>query len=110
MLPKQARLTQEKDFSLVYKKGRRVSSHNLRLFFLKTPRNFNRFGFVISKKAIAHSTGRNRVKRKLRAAIWQERHQLKTAYDIIIQGLSGSASVSPHALCEELLKLFEKVP
>lgn len=108
MLPKIARLTEDKDFSLIYRKGRRLSSANLRIFILKQNQNIKRFGFVLGKKAIPKSTGRNRVKRILRAAIRQKLDRLEPGHDVIIQGQAGCKSARPALLRSEVWGLLEK--
>ena len=108
MLPKVFRITQEKDFSLIYRRGQRVSGNLLRLTVLRTNQNATRFGFVIGKKESPKATARNRFKRILRAEVRERHKRIKTGYDVIIQGRSGSRTVAPAQLRAEFEKLLSK--
>lgn len=57
------RLKKEKDFNLVFKKGKRLFSHSLSLVYL--PAEELKAGFAVSKKH-GGSVKRNRIKRLLR--------------------------------------------
>src|SRR3989344_3708896 len=108
MLPKSSRIVADQDFARVYKQCRRLSVRNLRLVFLRTYQKVSRFGYVLSKKSVPKSTGRNRVKRILRAATRQFSGHFPSSYDIIIQGLSGCKTADAKILRDELRELFTK--
>lgn len=97
MLPKIHRITKKKDFDDVFHKGRGVKKGFL---FCKISANkmpTHRFGFVVSKKISSKATVRNKVKRRLRAAVaslflndkTNAIARLKAHYDIIIVALPG---------------------
>ena len=60
------RLKKQKDFDLVFKKGKRIHAKNLTLLFLES--NETKFGISLSKKH-GKAFKRNRIKRILRASI-----------------------------------------
>ena len=62
-MPLDYRLKKEKDFELVFKKGKRVFSRSLTMIYL--PANSTKVGFCVSKKH-GKSVQRNRIKRLLR--------------------------------------------
>ena len=62
-MPLEYRLKKEKDFELVFKKGKRVFSRSLTMIYL--PANSTKVGFCVSKKH-GKSVQRNRIKRLLR--------------------------------------------
>lgn len=108
MLPKESRLTEDKDFSLIYKKGQRISGNILRISILRTNQNTARFGFVIAKKDLPLAVARNRVKRVLRAEVRRLGGKIKIGYDIIIQGQRASKIAAPAEMRWELVKLLER--
>jgi ribonuclease P protein component len=57
------RLKKEKDFEIVFKKGKRIFSKNLTLVYV--PADFLKAGFAVSKKH-GGSVKRNKIKRLLR--------------------------------------------
>lgn len=57
------RLKKEKDFNLVFSKGKRIYFHNLTLLYLKSDQL--KVGYAVSKKH-GGSVKRNRIKRLLR--------------------------------------------
>jgi ribonuclease P protein component len=89
MLPLKYRLTKKKDFENVFKKGKGFKQD---LLFLKAAKNDlgeNRFGFVVSTKISKKATERNKVKRRLREAVWQRIGELKKGTDAVFVALPG---------------------
>lgn len=84
MLSKQYRLQKDKDFELVFKKGRIVSNEFLFLKLIKNNLAVSRFGFIISKKISKNATVRNKIKRRLREIIRKELAKIKQRFDIVI--------------------------
>ena len=84
MLPKKYRLQKDKDFELVFRKGKIISN---RFFYLKSMKNnleTSRFGFIVGKKTSKNSTDRNIIKRRLREAIWNRLEKIKPGFDMVI--------------------------
>ena len=84
MLPKKNRLTKKKDFDLVFKKGKSLVSDFLTFKILESQSKKPRIGFIVSKKVSKKSTTRNKVKRRLRAAVLNEIGKIKKNMDVII--------------------------
>lgn len=86
--PRQARLTQSKEFEAVYRAGDRINVFPLRVRALR--RNTDpaaaaqsRLGLAIGRKT-GNSPVRNRWKRTVREAFRIHRHKLPVPYDIVV--------------------------
>jgi len=83
-LPKINRLTRKKDFGTVFKKGESLKNNFLVFKILKNYLKKSRFGFIVSKKVSTKAVVRNKIKRRLRVAVFKELHNIKNHADIII--------------------------
>jgi ribonuclease P protein component len=84
MLSKKYRLQKDKDFDLVFKKGKNLGSEFLFLKLRKNDLEISRFGFILSKKISKNATVRNKIKRRLREIIRKELGSIKSGFDIVI--------------------------
>lgn len=84
MLSKKYRLQKDKDFDLVFKKGKNLGSKFLFLKLRKNGLEISRFGFILSKKISKNATVRNKIKRRLREIIRKELGNIKSGFDIVI--------------------------
>ena len=75
------RLKKQKDFDLVFSKGKRIYTNSLTLIYLKN-NNF-KFGISLSKKH-GKAVVRNKIKRILRSIIRQSLKNIKENYYIIV--------------------------
>lgn len=57
------RLKREKDFNLLFRKGKKISSNSMTILYL--PKEQLKVGFIVSKKH-GNSVNRNKIKRLLR--------------------------------------------
>lgn len=90
MLPKANRLTKKKDFNLVFQKGESLKADFLTCKVLRNNLKKARFGFVVSKKVSKKATTRNKVKRRLRAAVLGELKNILKSVDAVIVALPGA--------------------
>ena len=84
MLAKKNRLTKDRDFDLVFKKGRTIDG---KFVFFKLGKNdlqISRFGFIIGKKISKKAAVRNKIKRMLREIIKEKMEKIKPGFDIIV--------------------------
>lgn len=86
--PKQARLTQAKEFEAVYRAGERINAFPLRARALRRNADSeaavqSRLGLAIGRK-VGPSVLRNRWKRAVREAFRIHRHRLPAPYDIVV--------------------------
>lgn len=84
MLAKQYRLTKNKDFEKVTKEGQAIFSREIGLKWIKNNLSVSRFGIIVSLKIDKKAVVRNKIKRRIRAIIFQNLKTIKSGYDIII--------------------------
>lgn len=109
MLPKSNRLTKEKDFQEVFKKGKAIKSDFLLFRVLKNNLNTNRFGFIVSKKVSSKATTRNKIKRRLRGVVAAELKNIKGFKDFVIVALPSINKKEFLQVKEKIVKFFETV-
>lgn len=83
MLPKHLRLRNPRDFEVVRLEGKRASGKLLALSYRPNTFGHNRYGFVVSKK-VGKAVVRNKVKRRLRAAIRDRMSNHTPGFDVIL--------------------------
>lgn len=84
MLSKVNRLTKDKDFENVFKKGRFISEDFLSCKFIKNNLSVSRLGFLVGKKISKKAVERNKIKRRLRASVRNFFAEINSGFDIII--------------------------
>ena len=84
--------------------GTTVSSELLVLGSLPNHRDHNRYGVVVSKR-LGHAVARNRVKRRLRAAIQHHLHNHHFGFDVVLIARPHAASANYATLSRELADL-----
>ena len=109
MLPKTNRLTKKKDFDLAFKNGKSLRGDFLMLKVFKNNFKHSRIGFVVSKKVSKKASVRNKIKRRLRAAVLSQLENIKKPADIIILSLPIINKKDFSQIKEEVIKLFENV-
>ena len=108
MLPRQYRLTNDKDFSRVYRLGKFFSGRELTLKIVANGLAVSRFGFVVSTKISKKANVRNLLKRRLRALVWDSFKQLPSGLDVVVGTRAGAPLLSYDMLGEQLAWLFKK--
>jgi len=83
MLARHLRLRRSQDFLRLREEGRRWQSDKLILNVLPNGLPHNRFGFVVSRR-IGNAVTRNRLKRRLRAAIRSWLSNLADGVDVVV--------------------------
>ena len=84
MLPAKNRLTKNREFISIFKKGRSIYSGSLGLKYLSNDLGVNRVGILVGVKVSKLAVRRNLYKRRLRAIFSQENKNLKQGYDLVI--------------------------
>lgn len=108
MLPKRHRLTRERDFSSVHKKGEYVSGTILTLKVAASDQDITRFGFLVGKKVSKKAVVRFKVKRRLREIVRAKLPYLVSGYDVIVMARPGIHLKSFSELKTELDVLLQK--
>lgn len=107
--PKQIRLRKKTEIAGVFEKGRFWGLGLIRVKYLPTDLNSNRYLISVSKKA-GHSPQRNRIKRLLREAVRLHTSKNQGSYDIcIFVTKSPQVPVSFHYVENKILKLFAQL-
>ena len=81
-------LRNQRDFVLVYNKGKSQGSRHMIVLYRKNRKDFNRVAFIASKK-VGNSVCRNRARRLMREAYRNLEHDLAQGYDIIFVARNG---------------------
>ena len=82
MLSKKYRLKKNSDFNYIFRKGVKVPSRFFVLLYTKTKFDCPKFGIIVSKKN-GGAVIRNKIKRKLREAIFQNINNFNKNYNYI---------------------------
>jgi len=82
--PKSSRLLRHADFQAVYNNGRKHFSANIAVFYRERSQGTAaRIGFTVGK-ALGGAVERNRIRRRLRAAVQKHLNQLRVPLDIVM--------------------------
>lgn len=84
MLARKYRLTKNKDFEKTTKFGRAVFCQEMGIKWIKNDLSVSRFGIIISLKVDKKAFVRNKIKRRIRAIIFQNLKTIKPGFDIMI--------------------------
>ena len=109
MLKKQFRVTKEKDFQKVYKKGLFNNGKYLKINLLSNRRDLSRIAVVVSKKTEKKATKRNKVKRIVREAVKEIYLNLSDGYDIILNVKKEALEASKEDIKKDLLETLKKL-
>ena len=77
-------LKKQKDFKLVYQKGKVFGNRNLVMHYLKNGKDTNRLGIIVSKKVSNRAVVRNRIRRQLKEAYRLNENQFALGYDLVL--------------------------
>lgn len=111
MLPKLHRLTKNKDFQKVFKKGKSIYFHEICLCvkFFKNNLSHSRFGFVVSSKISNRASRRNKVKRLLREVVKKNLTRIKPGFDIVIVTKKGIEEKLSKDISSAITSILERV-
>ncbi len=108
MLAKENCLRKKKDIERVFKQGKGFKQGFL---FLKTVKNnlkVNRFAIVVSKKISAKAVIRNKIKRRLRAAVRKRLNKMEQGWDGVIVVKPGLENENFKKTQETIDEIFKK--
>lgn len=103
---KTQRLLTKADFSRVFDEATKLSTSSFIMLYKENKLGHARVGFAISKKAVAKSHDRNRIKRLLRESF---RQTLLPAVDIVCLAKHGVLNQSNSQLNTQISKAWEKI-
>ncbi len=84
MLKKLNRLTKNKEFETLFKKGKSKHSKLFKIIILKNNSLFNKYGVIVSNKISNKAVVRNKIKRRIKYVLQKHKTKIKQGYDIVI--------------------------
>jgi ribonuclease P protein component len=94
MFKKQFRLTRDKEFEKVFKKGKSSYDKSLGIKIVKNELDYNRFGVIVSTKISKKAVDRNKIKRRLREILKNIYDNIHLGYDVVVIALPLSKEKS----------------
>jgi ribonuclease P protein component len=115
-IPRENRLRKHSEFEVVYNSGRRHFSSALTAFYvLRTDdggaagANLGpRIGFTVGRQ-MGNAVTRNRIKRRMRAAVVHNLERLTSAVDVVINPKKAVLEMDFEQLCSEVTRAFNVV-
>ena len=118
-IPREYRLRKHAEFELVYKSGRRHFSPILTAFYLLRQDEESesgsvgrseepRIGITVGR-ALGKATARNRIKRRVRAAVTQNLERIKRPVDVVINPKKVVQEIDFQQLCAEVARAFDTI-
>lgn len=93
MLPKQNRLTKNKEFENVFKNGGTFFTKILGIKYMENGFGLTRFGIIIGNKISKKAVARNKIKRRIREILRLNFDKIIEGYDIVILARTGIAEI-----------------
>ena len=110
-IPREHRLRRHAEFQLVYRSGRRHFATLLTAFYLLrqgADENGGRVGITVGK-ALGKATTRNRIKRRVRAAVGENLTKLSRPIDVVINPKKAVLDADYRVLCSEIARAFDVI-
>ena len=107
--PRDARLLKHADFQAVYKNGRKHFSGNMTAFYRQADRDAGpRVGFTVGK-VLGGAVVRNRIRRRMRAAVRQHLRELAAPLDLVLHPRKSVLTLKFAQLDAEIEQVFAAV-
>ncbi len=107
MLHKDWRINRGRQYSFIYKNGRRHVGKHLIVFVVRNHIQENRFGIVTSKKT-GNAVARNKAKRQIREVIRKNRLGLPRGYDLVVVARYNIQEASFKQIESDFVRLTRK--
>lgn len=103
---KASRLLKHADFQVVYQQGRKRFSGNVTALYRDRSDGLGpRIGFTVGK-VLGGAVQRNRIRRRMRAAVQRHLHQLTRPLDVVLHPRSSVLTMEFQKLDAEIQQLF----
>lgn len=108
-LPKERRLP-AKPFEKVFKKGKnwQTSFLGLKALKLKNSLSATRFGWVVGLKVSKKAVQRNKLRRQLKAVVYELLPEIKPGFDIIVLAKPSALNQNYAELKKEMIELLKR--
>lgn len=93
-----------KDFQIIYKKGKSYANKYLIMYVLNNKEKENRLGISVSKK-VGNSVIRHRITRLIRESYRLQKEKFQLGYDIVVIARSNAKDKNYHEIESALLHL-----
>jgi ribonuclease P protein component len=110
-IPREHRLRKHSEFELVYKAGRRHFSQSLTAFYIQRQQATEpgaRVGITVGR-ALGKATVRNRIKRRMRAAVAENLSRLSGNIDVVINPKKAALNAEFQQICAEVARAFDVI-
>ena len=97
-------LKKNKDFQIVYRKGRSFADRYLVMYIMPNDTDKNRVGISVSKK-VGNSIVRHRLKRLIKESYRLSEANFRSGYDIIVIARTGAREKKYHEIESALIHL-----
>lgn len=104
---KDNKITDNKDYRIVYNRGKSLSDYNLVLFVRKRRDKKLRFGITTAKK-MKRAVDRNRFRRRIKEIVRKNFDSVETGYDIVIMGRLNAKDADFWKLEKSYTRLLKK--
>ena len=106
-MKKENRIKKRKEFNYIFKNGQSFSGKFVKLLTTNSKLKKYKVGFSVSKK-VGKANVRNKVKRRIKEAVYQNRNMLKTKTNYIFVAKVGSENASFNEITESVLLCLNK--
>jgi ribonuclease P protein component len=108
MLPRENRLKKESDIKHLFKKGRGVFDRLVGAKTLKNGLELSRFVVVVGTKVHKRAYKRNRIRRRIRTALYDHMSHIAPGYDVAIIATPRALGESYENLAKSTLHALKK--
>lgn len=108
MLKKIYRITKDREYQAIYRRGRYQSTALFSVHYLPSKKGVSRVGIVVSKKITKKATERNHLKRQVREIMLDIHPRIVSPFDIVITAKASSLTSKYDALKKNLSESFTK--
>lgn len=107
-LPRSMRLRNTRDIQRVQRLGRRIRLPHMLVLYMPGSLDQSRVGFTVSRK-VGNSVVRNRVKRWLREAVWENKVDMPSGVDLVVIAHPQAATAGFASLNADVKEGFSKM-
>jgi ribonuclease P protein component len=108
MLKKIYRVTKEREFQAIYRRGKYKATALFSVHYLPNRFGFSRIGIVVTKKISKKATERNLIKRRVREIAREMLPKIKGNFDVVISIKKLATEKEYAEIHKELADIFQK--